>query len=163
MMLPGMSAPTSSKPRSLLWSVAAAFAVTIAALGLITATSQSARADIHRVPHYAHGCPAYAVCFYPGAGWNNEHPSFYYVFQSGQNRHYWSNLHAVYGTHRVFNNGYEDQSCYGSERELLALNTGYNGGGSHRFLHPGHYLDAAMTPINSITLWHTYWHEGTCF
>lgn len=142
--------------------IVAAVTTTVAALGLITVTSQTAQADVHRIPQYAHGCPAYAVCFYPNGTWNNDHPSFYYNFQSERGVHYWSNLHDVYGIHRVFNNGIDVENCTVSEVESLTLNTGYNGGGSHTYLLPGHYLNEPMDPIDSITLWHDYYSPNLC-
>jgi len=85
-----------------------------------------------------HGCPAGAVCIYPGSGWNNDKPS----------NVYWSygvhKLYNQYGTHMVDNHQYGGATvsfCKGSN--------GTNCGSTMRgWTHGKRYL----TPINSIKL-----------
>jgi hypothetical protein len=95
-----------------------------------------------------HGCPSYSVCIYPeDAGWNHDHPSLppFAAAFPGSLDHVWYNLSGQFGTHKIFNNAY----CM-----RVVLNTGYNGGGEHRFpLEYGHSADRDLTKINSITLW----------
>lgn len=132
-----------------------AVGVLFASLGIAVAAPTAAHADY--VPHEQHGCPIYTICIYPaGGGWQNNKP-IHWGFPP-TNTHRWYNLSGMYGTHRVFNNGVYDTKYGYTAIGTLTLNTGYNGGGSHTWIQPGHFVDVRdMGPINSITLWNDYY------
>jgi hypothetical protein len=89
-------------------------------------------------PHEQRGCPAGAVCVYPGAGWNNNRPSLVFWSYGAHN------LSNQTGMKRIYNNqtggatartcnGYDGQECIGR-------------------LFPGTSVDLDFTPINSVLL-----------
>ena len=88
----------------------------------------------------AHGCPAGYVCIYPrNAGWNHDRPEHRFYSYG------YHNLHAEYGTHRVFNNQ--------SGAAVVWYCLGYNGtGGSNVLMGSPVWHDDNLTPINSMML-----------
>ena len=89
-------------------------------------------------PHMQRGCPAGAVCIYPHAGWNNDHPS-QMLWSYGAH-----NLSNQTGRKRIFNNqieGAKARTC-----------NGYDGRDCLGYLFPGESVDLDFTPINSVVL-----------
>jgi hypothetical protein len=88
--------------------------------------------------HTQRGCPAGAVCIYPGAGWNNDQPSLMFWSYGAHN------LRNQTGRKRIFNNQYSGaaaQTC-----------NGYNGEDCVAYLSAGRSIDIDFTPINSVLL-----------
>lgn len=103
------------------------------------------------------------MCIYPpGTGWNHDQPQAYWWFPN-PDHHYEFNLHDMYRTYRVFNNGLYLWGCGMLWSEEVSLNTGYNGGGRHFWIASGNSYDVNMTPYNSITMWYIYKpNSATC-
>jgi hypothetical protein len=110
-------------------------ALLVALIG-VTSFAGSAQAAGKKV----HGCPSGAVCVYPrGAGWNNNHPSYFFYSYGAHN------LKNQVGSHRVLDNQ------YGGADAWLCL--GYNGTGKWKNGLPiGSWNDFNLSPINSIKL-----------
>ncbi|HIZ35591.1 MAG TPA: hypothetical protein H9815_07415 [Candidatus Ruania gallistercoris] len=84
-----------------------------------------------------HGCPAGAVCIYPGDGWNGGNPS--HVF--------WS-----YGVHRIYNQ-YGDHLIYNNQTDDAVVDICYGADGTDCAYIPADYaLTFNLTPINSVSL-----------
>jgi hypothetical protein len=89
-------------------------------------------------PHMQRGCPAGAVCIYPGAGWNNNHPSLMFWSYGAHN------LSNVVGRHRIYNNqilGAMARTC-----------NGYDGRDCLGYLFAGESVDLDFTRTNSVVL-----------
>jgi hypothetical protein len=106
-------------------------ASTIAAVSTVAAPANAAGGTYE-------GCPYGAVCVYPGAGWNNGHPS--YIFYSyGPHK-----IYNQYGLHRVFNNQYGGAVSW--------LCKGANGTSCVWHNNQYSFTDFNLTPINSVKL-----------
>jgi hypothetical protein len=85
----------------------------------------------------APGCPTGYLCIYPGADWNNDHPSNIYF------GHGCYVFHNQYGTHRILNNGsapiylYTDSVC-GTNPALTIT--------------PGGWAEVDLTSVSSIKI-----------
>lgn len=91
-----------------------------------------------RGPHEQRGCPAGAVCVYPNAGWNNDHPSLVFWSYGAHN------LSGQVGRKRIFNNQIE--------KAMARTCSGYDGKDCLGYLFAGESADYDFTPINSVVL-----------
>jgi hypothetical protein len=89
-------------------------------------------------PHLQRGCPAGAVCIYPGAGWNNDQPSLVFWSYGAHN------LSNQFGRKRIYNNQIEGA--------MARTCSGYNGKDCLGYLFAGESVDYDFTPINSVVL-----------
>ena len=88
-----------------------------------------------------HGCPRGYVCIYPrDAGWNNNHPSYRFYYYGVHN------LHNQFGTHRVFNNQYDQASANLCPRYNTCFLEGM------AWIRASEWGDYNLTPVNSISL-----------
>ena len=121
--------------RNATMSLLATVALTLTAL---VGLSGSAEAGPDRPPgDDDSGCPAGAVCIYPGDGWNGGNPS--HVF--------WS-----YGVHRIYNQ-FGDHLIYNNQTHGAVVDICYGADGTDCAYIPANYaVTFNLTPINSVSL-----------